>query len=142
MKTADWSDRAVGIIIDLIVLWLLAQVLPFTIIYYKVLPDDFTSRPLEIISSAEGYLLVPTYFVLLRYFWKGQTLGKRVLGIRAVSADGTPLKFWQAIMDCLGYLIWPIDFVVGVLCSNDGRKRMTQIFAGTVVIYDVEQFHN
>ena len=139
MQTADWTDRAVGIVIDLIVLWLLAQVLPFTVLYYKILPDDFTSRPLEILTSAEGYLLAPIYFVLLRYFWKGQTLGKRVLGMRTVSVDGTPLKLWQAVIDCLGYLIWPIDCLVGLLFSYDGDKRMTQIFAGTVVVYDADE---
>ncbi len=123
-----------GIIIDLIVLWLLAQVLPFTFLYYKILPEDFTSRVLEILARAEIYLLTPGYFVLLRACWNGQTLGKRVLGLRTVSCDGSRLRFWQAVVDPLGYLVWPLDFLVGALFSSNGHKRMTQIFAGTTVI--------
>jgi uncharacterized RDD family membrane protein YckC len=132
--TASWTDRLVGIIIDLIVLWLLRQVLPFSLLYYKMLPDDFISRPLEFLASAEAWILAPAYFVVLRACWTGQTLGKRVLGLKTVSADGSPLKPWQAFVDCLGYLIWPVDFLVGVLFSNDEHQRMTQIFAGTAVV--------
>jgi uncharacterized RDD family membrane protein YckC len=132
--TATWTDRLVGIIIDLIVLWLLAQVLPFTVLYYKILPNDLTSRPLEILSGAETYLLAPAYFVLLRAYWNGQTLGKRVLGLKVVSLDGGPLKLWQAVVDPLGYLVWPVDFLVGILFSKNGDQRMTQIFAGTAVV--------
>jgi uncharacterized RDD family membrane protein YckC len=134
VQPASWTDRLVGIVIDLIVLWLLRQVLPFTALYYKLLPDDIVSRPLEILASAETWLLAPAYFVLLRAFWNGQTLGKRVLGLKTVSTDGSPLKLWQACMDCLGYIIWPVDCLVGVMFSKDGCQRMTQIFAATTVV--------
>lgn len=134
MNIASWTDRLVAIIIDLIVLWLLAKVLPFTFLYYKILPDDFTSRPLEILSSAETCLLAPLYFVLSRAFGNGQTLGKRVLGLRTISDDGTPLQWWQAIVDCLGYVVWPLDFLVGAVFFHGGHRRMTQIFAGTHVV--------
>jgi uncharacterized RDD family membrane protein YckC len=134
VQTASWTDRLVGIVIDLIVLWLLRQVLPFTVLYYKLLPADIVSRSLEILASAETWLLAPAYFVLLRAFWNGQTLGKRVLGLKTVSADGSPLKLWQAFMDCLGYIIWPVDCLVGAIFSKDGNRRMTQVFAGTVVV--------
>jgi uncharacterized RDD family membrane protein YckC len=127
-------DRLVGIIIDLIVLWLLQQVLPFTVIYYKMLPGDFTSRPLEILAAAETWLLAPACFVLLRVFWNGQTVGKRVLSLKTVPVDGSPLKPWQAFLDCLGCVIWPVDFLVGVFFSKDEHQRMTQIFAGTTVV--------
>ncbi len=132
--TASWADRLVGIIIDLIVLWLLAHVLPFTVLYYNILPDDLTSRPLELLSSAEVYLLAPAYFVLLRAYWNGQTLGKRVLGLKVTTEEGRPLKLWQAIVDPLGYIIWPIDLVIGIFFSKDSHQRMTQIFAETVVV--------
>lgn len=115
-------------------LWLPAKVLPITVLYYKILPNAITSRPLEILSSVESYLLVPAYFVLVRAYGNGQTLGKRVIGLRTVTADGAPLKLWQVVMDCLGCLVWPVDFVVGVLFSHDEQQRMTQIFAGTMII--------
>ena len=133
VTTASWTDRLVGIIIDLIVLALLSQVLPCNVVC-QLLPDDLTSRPLEFLAAIETYTLAPAYFVLLRVCWNGQTLGKRVLGLRTVSTDGTSLKWWQGIVDCLGYIIWPIDFLVGALFSSNDHQRMTQIFAGTTVV--------
>lgn len=127
-------DRLVAIIIDLIILRLLAQVLPFTILYHQILPDDFKNAVFETLSRGEKYLLAPAYFVGLRAWWNGQTLGKRVLGLRCVAANGEALKFWQAVVDCLGYLIWPIDFIVGALLSGHKNQRLTQMIAGTQVI--------
>ena len=80
-------DRWVAIIIDLIILRLLAQVLPFTILYHQILPDDFKNAVFETLSRGEKYLLAPAYFVGLRAWWNGQTLGKRALGLRCVVTD-------------------------------------------------------
>jgi len=131
---APWIDRLIAVFVDLVVLWLLEQVLPITTCYYRLLPEDVVSGTLEFLSNAEVYLLAPVYFVMLRRFWGGQTIGKRILGLRTVPASGHELKFWQAFMDCLGYIVWPIDVLVGMLFSRSGDQRMTQIFAGTRTI--------
>jgi uncharacterized RDD family membrane protein YckC len=43
------------------------------------------------------------YFGLLAYWWNGQTLGKRLFKIRAVSLVGERITLWQSVERALGY---------------------------------------
>jgi uncharacterized RDD family membrane protein YckC len=43
------------------------------------------------------------YFTALLTFWKGQTLGKRLVGIRVIRLDGKPLSWWLAFERFGGY---------------------------------------
>jgi uncharacterized RDD family membrane protein YckC len=43
------------------------------------------------------------YFGLLAYWWSGQTIGKRLLRIRAVSLIGDRITLWQSVERALGY---------------------------------------
>jgi uncharacterized RDD family membrane protein YckC len=64
------------------------------------------------------------YSILLHGFW-GQTVGKRVMGIRVLDASGSALKMWQAILrDSLGLALaaWVIaSRLPWVLCGLDPR---------------------
>lgn len=131
---AGWLERLFAIIIDLIILALINSVLPFGIIYYRLLPDSYENSFLEFLCNFETFILAPAYFILMRYFGDGQTLGKRLLSLRTVSIHGRKLKLWEAFMDCLGYIIWPIDFFIGFILSTGGDQRMTQLFSQTIVV--------
>jgi uncharacterized RDD family membrane protein YckC len=37
------------------------------------------------------------YFILQEWLWNGYTIGKRAMGVRVVSIDGTPLTFRGAV---------------------------------------------
>ena len=43
------------------------------------------------------------YFGLLAFGWNGQTIGKRLLKIRAVSLIGDRITLWQSVERALGY---------------------------------------
>ncbi len=51
---------------------------------------------LSSIGAKFGWAFI--YFTFLPYWWKGQTLGKKVFGLRVVELTGRPLT----IMNCLG----------------------------------------
>lgn len=83
-------------------------------------------------------LLFFLYKLLLEAFWNGQTLGKRVAGIRVVSADGLPVRFWQVLVR---NLLRPIDFfpgfyLIGSICilASQRAQRLGDMAAGTVVV--------
>src|SRR5690349_20185648 len=44
------------------------------------------------------FLLSWFYGGLFETFWDGQTPGKRITGLRVLSADGQPINAWQAIL--------------------------------------------
>jgi uncharacterized RDD family membrane protein YckC len=46
---------------------------------------------------------LPLYFGLWTYFGRGQTLGKKLMGIRVVSLTHDHLGFWHSIERSLGY---------------------------------------
>lgn len=79
-----------------------------------------------------------TYWVLLESFWNGQTLGKRIVGIRVLRDDGAPVGFFAVlargllrILDLLPF-IFPIDLVLMVVSSKG--QRLGDLVAGTVVV--------
>jgi len=104
--------------------------------------------PLKLIShdASQGVMIV-TYFVLSRaydvvmdYFWRGQTLGKRVMRLRVVDAQGLRLTFAQCVVrnlmrfvDCL-----PFAYAVGGIASlvSVRGQRLGDLAAGTIVVHE------
>lgn len=85
------------------------------------------------------FLVVPfAYYVLFETFWNGQTLGKRLVGIRVLRDDGSPIDFVAA---AARNLIRTIDLlppalaadVLVMLLSRKGQ-RLGDLVAGTVVV--------
>jgi uncharacterized RDD family membrane protein YckC len=88
-----------------------------------------------------GYFVISiAYGVLLEWAWRGQTIGKRLLRLRVMDADGLRLQFHQVLLrnllrfvDCL-----PALYLVGGLASFFSRRaqRLGDIAASTVVVYN------
>lgn len=80
------------------------------------------------------------YFILFEGLWNGQTIGKKVFGLRVRMADGTPITFGAA----LGRnLIRPADMLpgpyllgIGAMFLNPKSQRIGDLVANTVVTYD------
>lgn len=79
-------------------------------------------------------IIVPTaYFVLSDALPKGQSLGKKLLGLYVVSkSTGKPCTIWQSIIrNILTPVLGVIDAIV-ILGSS--RQRLGDLMANTVVI--------
>lgn len=94
-------------------------------------------------------LPVLTFYLpsLLLYFtigeaWTGATLGKRLLGLRTLRADGTPLSWFDSfIRNVLRFLwfvppIWTIFLLVDIYLIHRGEldQRIGDLGAQTVVV--------
>lgn len=84
------------------------------------------------------FLISMGYAMLLEYRWRGQTIGKRVMRLRVVDAQGLRLQFSQvAIRNLLRIVdLLPGMYVVGGLATFFTRKaqRLGDLAANTVVI--------
>jgi uncharacterized RDD family membrane protein YckC len=98
-----------------------------------------------------GILLGGLPLVLILYhfgfhaLWRGQTPGKRVLGLRVTSSDGNPPSTSQNL---LRSLLWPIDVFLPVplpcfgllglvvITLSRRRQRLGDMVAGTLVLRD------
>lgn len=78
------------------------------------------------------------YWTLFEVLWQGQTLGKRLMKIRVVGADGSPVTVFQSAVRNLVRLIdfAPICYPVGLVCMLLDRRnrRLGDIAAGTLLI--------
>ncbi len=82
------------------------------------------------------------YAMIFEWYWRGQTLGKRLLGLRVVDAQGLRLRPAQVV---LRNLLRAIDFLpgaylVGVTACLASRKcqRLGDLAANTVVVREAQ----
>lgn len=78
------------------------------------------------------------YGICLEWFWRGQTLGKRVLRLRVMDEQGLPLQLGQVVMRNLLRTLdmFPVLYLLGgAVCFLSGTyRRLGDIAAGTVVV--------
>ncbi|HEY4365496.1 MAG TPA: RDD family protein [Bryobacteraceae bacterium] len=78
------------------------------------------------------------YCAILEWLWRGQTVGKKLLGLRVIEASGLKLEPAQVVVRNLMRFIdfLPAFYLVGVtVCVlNSRRQRLGDIVAGTVVV--------
>lgn len=78
------------------------------------------------------------YGIVLEWIWRGQTLGKRVLRLRVVDAEGLRLQFNQVVIRNLLRFVdmLPMFYLVGgIACYLNRRsQRLGDIAANTVVV--------
>jgi len=86
-----------------------------------------------------AYVVVQTgYNATLEWFWRGQTVGKRLMRLRVMDAGGMKLRFSQV---ALRNLLRPVDslpilYEVGgiALLTSRRRQRLGDMVSGTVVV--------
>ncbi|MFQ5491447.1 MAG: protein kinase [Phycisphaerae bacterium] len=83
------------------------------------------------------FLASIVYQGLLISRWNGQTLGKKVCGIKVISADGRPCGEWQAFARALSKLLSLAIMCIGYLMIPfDSQKRgMHDRMAGTLHVH-------
>jgi uncharacterized RDD family membrane protein YckC len=84
-----------------------------------------------------GVAAVVFYFFLLEGFWDGQTLGKKLFGIKVVKDTGEECTIAASIIRNLlriidGLFYYVIGFIV--MAATDKRQRLGDLAGGTVVV--------
>lgn len=83
-----------------------------------------------------GFGWATLYMTVTLSWWKGQTVGKRLLGIRVVRLDGEPITWWTAFERAGGYAA---GFATGLLGFaqvywDANRQAIHDRIVGTVVV--------
>lgn len=78
------------------------------------------------------------YGAILEWWWGGQTVGKRLVGLRALSERGVRLSFVQAVIRNLVRIVdlLPGLYLVGGTAAlvDTHRRRLGDLAAGTIVV--------
>jgi hypothetical protein len=85
-----------------------------------------------------GFGWASLYMTVMLSWWKGQTLGKKLLGIRVLRLDGEPITWWVAFERAGGYAA---GFATGLLGFaqvfwDANRQAIHDRIVGTVVVLD------
>jgi uncharacterized RDD family membrane protein YckC/DNA-binding HxlR family transcriptional regulator len=105
-----------------------------------IVPEIF-SFSIGVLTSSISTILFVTigllwlYSTLLEGF-NGQSLGKRVVGLKVVRTDGKKMSYDHAAVRNFGKVLplLPFDVLIGLRIKNDMFKRYFDKFAGTTVI--------
>ena len=85
-----------------------------------------------------GFGWASLYLTVILSWWNGQTIGKRVMGIRVLRLDGEPITWWVAFERAGGYAA---GFATGLLGFaqvywDANRQAIHDRIVGTVVVRD------
>ena len=135
-ETASVASRSLGQLLDLVV--------RFGLFYGVVLLAGATSAGLGT-TPAVVLIIVGLFFILFGYpalletRWNGQTVGKRALGLRVVTVEGSPVRFRhsaiRSVLQIVDFFIPPIGVTATcVSLLNRQNQRLGDVFAGTIVL--------
>jgi len=132
LPCARFPTRSLGHVIDLLVQ---IPLLIAIAVGASAMPNEAAGAAMWVV----GYVLVLVgYPVIFETLSRGKTLGKMALGLRAVSDDGGPVRFRQALVRGLAGAVecWALLGVPALIASMFSVKgrRLGDIFAGTFVL--------
>ena len=121
-------------IVDLVLMFV--QVMVFTVGLAFLVRPESESAVRGFVGLA--FLTLPLYGGLLEGFWNGQTVGKRLLGIKVVDRRGDEASVGQALVRNLPAVIlfsWLTSAVaLAAIAIDDRHQRVFDVVAGTYVV--------
>ena len=134
-RLAGPLPRAFAWLLDLGVILMISSGVAKGLGMLNVVSSDI-SRGLIVVA----YFVVSTgYHIALEWFWRGQTLGKRLCKLRVTDAEGLRLSFYQVVMRNLVRFVdqLPAFYLVGgaACLVNRHAQRLGDLAAGTVVVH-------
>jgi uncharacterized RDD family membrane protein YckC len=141
-QLASFKARAVAFVIDFFAAFVL-----FAIIFVlgARLASSFGLLKLEGNVNLEfdlhhwySLIFVVLYFGLSTYFGNGQTLGKRLVGIRVVSLAHERISLWHSFERALGYGASALEFGFGFIqyFIHPNRRTVHDRIAETIVVQE------
>jgi uncharacterized RDD family membrane protein YckC len=129
-------SRALAWAVDAAVLGVASSVIATVVASLGVISQDVAAAlsVLVYFSASLGYAIV------LEWRWRGQTIGKRLFGLRVIDAHGLRLQFSQVVVRNLMRVFdtLPIFYLVGGIAAFHTRyaQRLGDLAAATVVARD------
>lgn len=131
LSLAGIGSRSAALLVDVIIQFL-------ALAAFTLLASSFGAAGAAV-AAIGAFAIVIGYHLLFEAFNDGRTPGKALLRIAAVSADGTPLTFWQSVVRNVVRFIdlLPGTYLVGMVAvlATTKSQRLGDLAAGTVVVH-------
>ena len=131
-RPAGFWIRAAAVAIDSAVLLLGRAAL--SLVAWLVFGAAAGTRPVRAALDLVTAAGIAAYWLLMHWM-SGQTVGKRVVGVRVVSLDGGPLTLGGALLRLFGYWLSSLVFGIGYLMAafRRDKRALHDLLAGTRV---------
>ncbi|MBP9897134.1 MAG: stage II sporulation protein M [Gemmatimonadales bacterium] len=131
-ELAGVGSRALAALVDMLLVFILSLVVTVSLLFWGNFSGWISALQILLL-----YSLIWLYFALFEGLRRGQTPGKRMVGIRTIRESGHGLTFADA---ATRHLLTPIDMVgmIGLvlIAVHPRAKRLGDLVAGTVVVRD------
>lgn len=129
VNSVSFWRRFFAFTIDLFILGLIFKVI-------SLLGIDLGTTVTGVVPLSPISLAVSTIYFIVFYSTGGQTPGKKILGIRVISINGSPLDWKKGVLRSVGYLPSTIPLYLGFLWSiwDADRQAWHDKLAGTRVV--------
>ena len=135
LPLSSFKKRVAGFLIDFAIILAITMTIVFVPELLSLSPQSFLNGGIStVLFTTIGLLWL--YSTLLEGF-NGQSLGKRVLGLKVVRTDGKKMSYDHAAIRNFGKILplLPFDLVIGMWRIKDNTfMRYFDKFAGTTVI--------
>jgi uncharacterized RDD family membrane protein YckC len=132
LPLASFAKRSLAFIIDFLLMLTITILLTFPQVVFVLTGNVFSAELSTMLFITLSLLWV--YSTLLEGF-NGQSLGKRLTGLKSVRTDGKKLSYDHAAIRNFGKaFLLPFDLMVGLRLKNKEFIRYFDKFAGTTVI--------
>lgn len=121
--------------VDLLVIMALNYILGMALVFLQIVGGDIAAAVMVL-----AYFAISIgYGVLTEWAWRGQTLGKKLLRLRVIDAEGLRLQFNQIVIRNLLRFVDALPvlyFVGGITCLlNKNSQRLGDLAANTLVVH-------
>lgn len=142
LETAGIASRMIAGLIDLgvqaalyLVVWIVAGI---------ALLRGSTNSTIATAAAVIAAVVLMGYPVACEVLMRGRTIGKRSMGLRAVTVEGAPIRFRHAMLRMMGGLVDRYLLPIGVIGSltvlgTRRSQRIGDLMAGTIVVRDPDQ---
>ena len=129
---ASFLQRFAAYFVDTMILGLVTGCLGS---FFGVIGSAARGGPWSDMAGAIG-LVIPAAYFFWAYSTDGQTVGKRILKIKVVSRDGTPLNWRKGLLRTVGYFLSSLPFGLGFLWAlwDEDMQAAHDKIAGTCVV--------
>ncbi len=147
---AGFVSRLLAFVIDVVMVTLIVLIFNsavaivlgfFNIDVAALVQSDNSFTTIAALIFVFGNMLVVmsvwVFYFIVAWTLVGQTIGKRILGLRVVSVDGNLITFKQAVFRYAGYWLSAMPLFLGFLwvLVDDERRSWHDKIARTCVIY-------
>ena len=125
--------RVPAFLIDMAIC-LLMTAPPFALAAVMAAESDFPPFVFLAIGTGLASLVTWLVYFTLKEARHGQTLGKRIMGLRVIRRDGSPVSHKDSLLRALVFFTPFAPFDLMFTLFNRKRRRVADILSGTLVV--------